>query len=142
MEMLQAELERIRRENEALKDMVEIMVKKFSVLQANVQETKGQQVATKFDRSKYLFYDDNVQDNSKKRARTHQEFPITKQAVPSQIFVRTDCKDNSLVSLYVFKSTLCILINRTFNFKFKLHCTASSLCFFFVTERHFLFSVL
>ena len=97
MVQVQAEVQRIRGENEALKHMVGIMFKKLSVLQGNVQEIKGQQVAAKFDRSKYIFFDDGVHNYPSKKARIHQEYPITKQSGSSQSFVRTDCEDNTLI---------------------------------------------
>ncbi|KDP33519.1 hypothetical protein JCGZ_07090 [Jatropha curcas] len=83
VEALQYELERTRKENETLRFMVEVMSAKFSSLQENVQENKLFKVQ---ESSNYEVYD------SIKRQRI--EIPMAK---PSQIFVRTESKDTSLI---------------------------------------------
>ncbi|XP_050217097.1 probable WRKY transcription factor 40 [Mercurialis annua] len=77
MEILRDELERIRKENEGLRLMVEVMSSKLNLLQ---QENKIN--------SSFFISDCN------KRSRTESVIPISK---PSQIFVRTDSKDHSLI---------------------------------------------
>ncbi|EEF46881.1 hypothetical protein RCOM_0921060 [Ricinus communis] len=83
MESLQDELERTQKENETLRFMLEVMSRKFSTLQANFQEKKVQETPSS---SCYEVYESN------KRPRI--EIPLSK---PSQIFVRTDSKDKSLI---------------------------------------------
>lgn len=86
MEALQDELERSRKENETLKVMVEVMSGKLSALRSNVQEIGSNSPLSGV--SPYELYGLN------KRPRI--EIPMSK---PSQILVKTDPKDKSLVSV-------------------------------------------
>ncbi|KAF2287275.1 hypothetical protein GH714_039519 [Hevea brasiliensis] len=84
-EALQDELKRTRKENETLKVMLEVMGCKVSALQASVQEI-GSNSPLSSSVSYYEVY------GSIKKPRI--EIPMVK---PSQIFVRTDSKDKSLI---------------------------------------------
>ncbi|KAK6912500.1 WRKY domain [Dillenia turbinata] len=75
-----AEIERLRKENENLKFLLEAMSSKYNLLQAHLQE--------KIEQMGNLF----IENEHSKRART--EIPVIKT---SQVFVRTDFKDKSLI---------------------------------------------
>ncbi|KAJ9167661.1 hypothetical protein P3X46_019275 [Hevea brasiliensis] len=92
-EALQDELERTRKENETLRVMLEVMSSKLSDLQAHVQEKKFkvQEIGSCSPLSGASYYYHEVYDPIKK---PRIEIPMAK---PSQIFVRTDSEDKSLI---------------------------------------------
>lgn len=79
VKMFQDELERLRKENETLKVMVEVIGSKCKILETRLQESQGPP----------CHHDCN------KRARV-EEFAFTKS---SKIVVKVDEEDKSLVSL-------------------------------------------
>uniref|UniRef100_A0A2P2P409 Uncharacterized protein n=1 Tax=Rhizophora mucronata TaxID=61149 RepID=A0A2P2P409_RHIMU len=90
LQALQVELERVQKENEPPRIMLEIVSRKFSSLQAEVQEKKAQQMMTNLTQNSDTFH--GVYDTNK---RARLEAPVIR---PRQIIVRTDSKDKSLVS--------------------------------------------
>lgn len=94
-DQLQADLERLRKENETLKLMVEVMRRKCNILESHLKQMKVEHMG--FDLNKKL-------DIANKRARSDHHFPIAnynnRASAPSQFFVKTESKDNSLVTNY------------------------------------------
>ncbi|XP_034917564.1 probable WRKY transcription factor 40 [Populus alba] len=91
VEALQFELEHRQKENEKLRFMLEVMTRRFSILQAEIQETEEHQQKaasnlTEGDQACHEILDSN------KRARF--EVPITKA---SRILVRSHSNDKSLI---------------------------------------------
>lgn len=97
MGTLQEDLERLRKENETLRFMLSGMNNKCNILQVRLQEMKVEQMGINFTQSGSIY-------ETKKRART--EIPI--QTKTKQIFVRTDLKDTSLVSLFYLNMYICM----------------------------------
>lgn len=91
-DQLQAELELLRKENETLRFMLEAMRIKYNILESHIQQRTVE----------HMGFDLNQLDIPNKRARSDQQFPLAnysnKTSTPSQFLVRTDSKDNSLVS--------------------------------------------
>lgn len=102
-EALQEKLERSRKENEALRVMLEVMSSKLSVLQSRVQENKfkvhemGRNSPFSGSGASY----NEVYDPIKKQ---RIEIPMAK---PSQFFFRTDPKDKSPVSILMMFMFVC-----------------------------------
>jgi septal ring factor EnvC (AmiA/AmiB activator) len=91
VEALRFELEHRQKENESLRFMLGVMTRRFSILQAEIQETEEHQQKTTSnladgDQARHEILDSN------KRARF--EVPITKA---SRILVRSHSNDKSLV---------------------------------------------
>ena len=97
VETLQEDLEGLRKENETLRFMLSAMNNKCNILQARLQEMKVEQMGINLTQSGSIY-------DTKKRART--EVPI--QTNTRQIFVRTDSKDSSLVSLFYLNMYICM----------------------------------
>lgn len=79
VKMFRDELERLRKENETLKVMLEVIGSKCNILESHLQQS----------------HHPPYNPDSSKRARI-EEFPFTKS---SKIFVKVDEEDKSLVSL-------------------------------------------
>ena len=88
VEALQADLECMRKENETLRFMLGAMNGKCNILQSHLQGMKVEETGINL-----------MQSEAKKRARSDE---VPTQSKTSQIFVRTDSNDNSLVSLYIY----------------------------------------
>ncbi|GAV83653.1 WRKY domain-containing protein [Cephalotus follicularis] len=87
VESLQAELERLRKVNENLRFMLQVMHSKCNIIEAHIQEMKLQQVGSNLSQIGPYYTND-----IKKIARI--EVPIAKA---SQIVVRTESKDSLVV---------------------------------------------
>ena len=94
VEVLKIELERLRKENEDLRLALEIMGSKYEVLQAHLQKN----MAT-------ISPDHGSSHDSNKRPRT-EEVSVAKA---SQVFVRTNPKDKSLVSDPLILIIICVV---------------------------------
>lgn len=93
VEKLQADVECLRKENETLRFLLGVMSSKYNVLQAHLQERNAEQTGLIS-----LTGGSGSDNETNKRPRT--EVPTPNKT--SRIFVRTDPKDNSLVSLLIF----------------------------------------
>uniref|UniRef100_A0A2N9H603 WRKY domain-containing protein n=1 Tax=Fagus sylvatica TaxID=28930 RepID=A0A2N9H603_FAGSY len=83
VEALQADLECMRKENETLRFMLGAMNRKCNILQSHLQGMKVEETGINL-----------MQSEAKKRARSDE---VPTQSKTSQIFVRTDSNDNSLI---------------------------------------------
>ncbi|KAH1124416.1 hypothetical protein GYH30_014237 [Glycine max] len=84
VETLEAKLQRVKEDNRTLREMLETLSSKCEKLQSHLQEINNeeQEVSTKSDQSGSVLL-------------ARAEFPIAQK--PSQIFVKTHPKDNSLM---------------------------------------------
>ncbi|CAK9175727.1 unnamed protein product [Ilex paraguariensis] len=82
---LQSELQRLGKENENLRFILEVMTSGCKILQAQLQNIKEDQIRS-------VLIENEPRYDSEKRGRTHVS--VTK---PSQIFFRTDPNDKSLM---------------------------------------------
>ncbi|XP_077214717.1 putative WRKY transcription factor 40 [Tasmannia lanceolata] len=81
---LEAELERLYKENAQLRLMLEVMNNKYNTLKAQLEETRTHNIGDTLERG-------SSQDSSKRKER---ELPKPKS---SQFFVKTDATDTSLI---------------------------------------------
>ena len=107
MEALQAELEHLQKQNQALRLMFEVMSSKYNLLhQAYLRESNSQLPTGCSGLTRFGLYD----EYSNKRLRP--EVPAVAKA--SQVFVKTDARDKSLVSdhhLFTLARFLCICVS-------------------------------
>ncbi|KAA8525603.1 hypothetical protein F0562_007458 [Nyssa sinensis] len=82
---LESELERLGKENENLRFMLEVLSNQYNILQANIQRKREEQM------SSILAKNSSSYDSNK---RSRLEVPIAK---PSQVFIRTESTDKSLI---------------------------------------------
>ncbi|KAF3446206.1 hypothetical protein FNV43_RR11385 [Rhamnella rubrinervis] len=91
-DQLQADLERLRKENETLKLMVEVMRSKCNILESHLRQRNVEYVGG---------FDLDQLDTANKKARTTHHCPLAnyhnKASASSQFFVKTDSKDNTMV---------------------------------------------
>ena len=107
MESLQAELEHLQKENQALRLMLEAMSSKYNMLhQAYLRESNSQLPTGSSGLTRMVSYD----EYSNKRLRPE----VSAVAKASQVFVKTDPRDKSLVSdrhLFTLARFLCICVS-------------------------------